>query len=283
MNNRRAVYGARVILATRIVDTAYQWFTKLRSELVLSLASDAVLAEFNNLTYGTQSSYNPRSDIFRAYLFPWEEAVIARFFPDPPARVLIGGAGGGREVWPLAQRGYDVVAFEPSGALTNMMMEHLPADLHVQVYRAAYGDLPHLHGARPGDAPATLSTLAPFDAALIGWGSFAHLPNTAARAHTLKAFAAVTNGPIVVSFLQFRTAPPASTSVNRLRQRLRRWRNRTPGDQFAMYVGFYHEIDEEELIALARQANVRIAHLSTDSRDTNWPHAVFLPPEHHEA
>jgi len=265
------------------VDNAYQWFDKLRAELVVNLASDEVLDVLNNIAYGTEQSYDPRSEAFRAYLFPWEEDVIGRFFPPPPAQILIGGAGGGRAVWLLAQRGYHVVAFEPLGSLTAAMVEHMPPNLSVQVYRAAYGALPRLLGARPGDPPADLTTLGPFEAGLVGWGSFAHLHTMDERVQTLKAFAQVTKGPIVVSFLQCKHAAPFSTLINRLRWRLRAWRGRTPGDQFAMYIGFYHEIDEPELTAIAQRAGLRIAHLSTDSRDTNWPHAVLLPHERPDA
>lgn len=45
----------------------------------------------------------------------WEEGVIARYFP-PSGRVLDVGCGPGREAILLAQRGYDVVGADLSGA-----------------------------------------------------------------------------------------------------------------------------------------------------------------------
>ena len=43
-----------------------------------------------------------------------EKTVIDRFFPQPPARILIVGCGAGRTVIPLAQRGYQVTGVDIS-------------------------------------------------------------------------------------------------------------------------------------------------------------------------
>src|SRR5687767_14651727 len=47
-------------------------------------------------------------------LFDWEEQVVREHFPPPPARVVVTGAGAGREVLALLRLGYDAVGFEPS-------------------------------------------------------------------------------------------------------------------------------------------------------------------------
>src|SRR4051794_28023998 len=83
--------GARLILATRIVDAAYRRFDRARALLVIGLAPDAVLDRFNDLAYGGDEAYAATTSAFRAYLFPWEEAAVDRHFPVPPARLLIGG------------------------------------------------------------------------------------------------------------------------------------------------------------------------------------------------
>src|SRR5687767_3738824 len=69
--------------------------------------SDAVLNEAlnrNEKSQLTQRIYDA-SPIYPALvneLFPFEQALFTRDLPDPPARVLVGGCGAGREVIALA-------------------------------------------------------------------------------------------------------------------------------------------------------------------------------------
>jgi hypothetical protein len=64
------------------------------------------LDAYNALAYGHRRPTSQAAKAFRDELFPWECAPFDVFFPSPPARVLIGGAGGGREALQLAARGY---------------------------------------------------------------------------------------------------------------------------------------------------------------------------------
>src|SRR5207237_6703831 len=98
-------WGARLILASKSLDRGYRLLDQVRSELVLAFASDATLDRYNDLAYTHSSEYDPESSGFRAYLFPWEEQVIERFFPPPPPRVLGRAAGAGIEPLDLEARG----------------------------------------------------------------------------------------------------------------------------------------------------------------------------------
>ena len=269
--------GAWLILATRAIDKAYRLFDKIRSEFVLAVASGAVIERFNDLSYGKTNSYDPASSEFRKYLFPWEEQVIDKFFPPPPARILVGGAGGGREVFALASRGYEVVAFEPSRALVESMFNMVVSEgMNIKVFRAGYDDLPHLSPAKPGDSMANLEDMSTFDAAIVGWGSFSHLTSKESRVRALKAFAKATKGPIVVSFLSFRPNAKDIPPPSKLARFLPGNFNREAGNAFSVYIGFYHEMHEAEMIDIAHQSGLKIVHLNTDGRDTNWPHAVLM-------
>ena len=86
---------ARGLHSTRALDWLYRAGDRARSELVAGFASDAVLDRFNDVAYASSRAYRPDTSSFRAYLFPWEEEAIGRFFPEPPAHVLVGGAGAG--------------------------------------------------------------------------------------------------------------------------------------------------------------------------------------------
>jgi hypothetical protein len=265
---------ARLILATKLIDKSYRAIDRLRSTLVLALASDAVLARFNCLAYGGDESYDPASPAFRASLFPWEENVISTYFPPPPARLLIGGAGGGREVLVLASMGYEVVAFEPSAALTAAMAGTVAKGLNVRVYRASYEDLPSLYPARPGEPCGSLEAEVEFDVAILGWGSYSHLRTEERRIRTLSLFARYVRGPILVSFYQFGgKIPPKGGRAERIR-RLLKIRS---GDRFSVYIGFSHDVSATELATAAERSGLSIVHLNEVNTVTNWPYAVLCP------
>src|SRR5262245_26756375 len=98
---------ARFVFATRRIDAAHSRFDSARSALLAGTLSDATLDHVNDLAYASDPRYQRESDGFMINLFPTEEAVWREFLPSPPARVLVGGAGGGREVAALVERGYE--------------------------------------------------------------------------------------------------------------------------------------------------------------------------------
>jgi 2-polyprenyl-3-methyl-5-hydroxy-6-metoxy-1,4-benzoquinol methylase len=254
-------FGAWLIRASTAIDNGYRRYDRLRSELVAGLASDAVLDRFNEIAYGQTQAYRPDAPDFRAYLFPWEESVVRERFPQPPARILVGGAGGGREPLALAAMGFEVVAFEPAEPLISALAQRAP--WNVTALRGAYDDMPALFPE--GES---------FDAAVVGWGSFSHLRNERSRIETLRSFARLTRGPILVSFLAVKTGR-VSPGLSRLRRFLPRRPNREAEDIFAVSIGFYHPVDEDDVLRLADAAGLEIEHLSFDQRDTNWPHVVL--------
>jgi SAM-dependent methyltransferase len=250
--------GARLLWATTAIDRGYRRFDRLRSELVAATASDAVLDRFNDLAYGRTDAYRPDTGSFREYLFPWEEQVVRERFPPPPGRVLVGGAGGGREALALAELGYEVVAFDPSETLVRA----LAGRSGITAFPGGYEQLGAMFG--PDES---------FDAVVLGWGSFSHLRSERDRLETLRAAARLTDGPILVSFLALKRA--ASPGLSRLRRLLPRRRDRDAGDVFAVTIGFYHPVDEAEVRTLAEKAGLEVEHASFDERDTNWPHVVL--------
>ena len=121
MRARLTAWAARAVRLTHLVDRAYRRFDRLRSALVVSFASDRFFDEYNSLAYSATENYQPGSEAFRSGLFDWEEDAVRRYFPAPPSRVLVGGAGGGREPFALADKGYVVVAFDPAEPLVRAM------------------------------------------------------------------------------------------------------------------------------------------------------------------
>lgn len=266
----RSSLGLKAINGSRVIERLYWRLDALRSLAVLALASETTLDEFNADAYGAAERYDPNSEAYVSSLYPWEELAIERHFPPPPARILVGGAGAGREPFALAERGYEVVAFEPVARLVEAMAERAAATgAAVTAYRGGYRELPRLETVGGSHA----EKLAPgFDAAVIGWGSISHLYTERDRVAALRSMAALTNGPILVSFIATRPAGPPSVS------RLRRWlvsrRGRHPADRFSMSMGFHHPVNEEEIRELAASADLEVAALEF-SPTALAPHAVL--------
>jgi hypothetical protein len=266
---------ARLILASKVIDKSYSAIERARSALILGFASEAVINCFNDLAYGRDLSYHPESSTFRRGLFAWEERTIAIYFPPPPARVLIGGAGGGREAIVLAEKGYEVTAFEPCASLAAAMSCCFAGHLNIKIYRARYEDMPHLFPARP-DAPSmTLEAGSNFDAAVLGWGSYSHLRTEAQRIRALSSFRHYVHGPILLSFSKPLDTP---SHTGRFRSAVKKWLKRDSNDFFSVYSGFTHAVRVAELEAAARQSGLKIVHLNEGrTADALSPHAVLVP------
>lgn len=151
----------------------------------------------------------------------------------------------------------------------------VPDGMAVKVFCAGYDDLPHLSPAKPGNAMANLEDMSTFDAAIVGWGSFSHLTSRESRVRALKAFAKSTKGPIVVSFLSFR--PSANTTrLETAAVPSREFQSRSWQCLFRIHRFLSRDAHEARIVDIAHQSGLKIVHLNTDGRDTNWPHAVLL-------
>jgi hypothetical protein len=271
--------GAWLIRATGLLDRAYIRFTTVRSALVLALAPDAFLSRYGELAYGRIPRYRTDAPAFRRDLHWWEEEAFARFFPAPPGRILIGGAGGGREAFALAERGYEVVAFEPSPQLVETFAASMPSGCRMAVYRAGYEDLPTLAPAEPGHPPGDLREMRPFSAGVMGWSSFTHVLTAQQRLQALLAFAQATAGPVLISF-EVDWPRMSRRGTPGWRDRLQPFlpgRPLVPGDIFTPDTGFRHQFTEQEIRVLFRAAGMRVLHLDLTSGcdiEAFSPHAV---------
>ena len=259
---------ARVLYGSRIIDWVYQRSDGVRRELVLALASDRLLARYNDLAYARTTSYHPQAGEYRKGLQPWEEAALAAHFPPAPARVLIGAAGGGREAFALAERGYAVVAFEPS-PLVERMAAARASDTAVDVYRARYDELPLVRTL--DGTQVNLSSTETFAAGIVGWASFSHLASDRDRIETLRAVTALVDGPVLVSYFGW-VRPhvvPSPTGLRRIL--LERFGERRPGSLFSIDVGLYRQLTEGDVRSMADAAGVDV--VAVDVR-AEWPNAV---------
>lgn len=261
---------ARLLLLSRIVDRGYRYFDRLRSTVVLAAASDELLDAYNALAYSRTAAYVPGEREFRRGLFDWERQAIERYFPPAPARVLVGGAGGGREPFALLERGYVVVAFDPADRLVTAMTAAAPSSA-LQAYRGGYAELPRLRGA--GNTVVDLGSGPPFDAAILGWSSFSHLRSDAERVHALRAVGVLTDGPILVSYF----GDPSTTETGwegggGVKGWLKRRALRRGRSVFSVQIGYYRVLRHSEVIDHARQAGLQVLGAAPDE---NFPYVIL--------
>jgi 2-polyprenyl-3-methyl-5-hydroxy-6-metoxy-1,4-benzoquinol methylase len=136
-------------------------------------------------------------------LLGWETALVERHFAGCRT-VLVGAAGGGREVVALARRGIAVDAFECSPVLLATAERVLREE----------GLTARVRLAPPDTLPDGLGT---YDGVILGWGAYTHVAGRQARVRLLRDLAGHlrSGGPLLFSF-QTRTSHAAA-------QRTFRW------------------------------------------------------------
>jgi hypothetical protein len=242
---------ARAVLATRLVDYGCGVFSKLRSKVVLACASDAFYDNYNDLTFGRQKIYQAGTTTFRSKLFPFEQEAISRYFPTPPASILVGGAGGGREALALARQGYRVLAFDPARSLVTSLADAC-SGLPIESFLGRYEGLPVVCSLSNPTEAIDLFSRAPFDAAILGWGSIMHIRSDENCTETLRQFGQLTRGPILVS-----------------------WQPLFDGGQsrwFDVYTGYSRVFTGPGIRKMAEDAGLKVVHLDDE---TQW-HAVLI-------
>lgn len=219
--------------------------------------------------YARQRTYIPGGDLFEGGLFDWEKRALSDPTFAPGATVLLGGAGGGREIAGLSALGFRVLAFEPCEALA-AEAEKVATRVGASFCRASYDDLIAYAERREGPLAALLVDERP-SCAVFGWTSLTHLLDAEVAQRALRATATVTSrGGVLVSFLMpFEEAP----RVRRLREGLQRLlgQEQSASLVFSPFAGFMRLLGREDVEALASAAGYRVRSFF----DSPYPHAVL--------
>lgn len=263
----------RLIEASKVLDRLYRRFNRLREVAVVTLASDYALTKFNDRTYSEANRYRPESTGYVSGLYPWEEQALQEHFPPPPAHILVGGAGSGREPLALSDLGYQVTAFEPVPSLVYAMRRQNTVERRnpIACFIGGYEALPLVVAPGRGEK-VNVSDQGPFDAAILGWGSFSHITDERQRQHTLRLFGELTAGPILLSFTS--TREDDEVAASRIRSTLLKRKHRHPADRFSMTMGFQHPVSEDEVRELCGRSGLSV--LKIDFAHTSLaPHVVL--------
>jgi hypothetical protein len=175
-------------------------------------------------------------------LFPWEEKVVAGHFADC-RRILVGGAGGGREMVALAQLGYEVAGFECNPTLVEYANGLL-----------ARKEIPTRVEHVPPDVCPAVD--APYDGIIIGWCAYMHIQGRNRRVAFLRSLrpALKPGAPVLLSFWHINGPARRRLRVTqRVAGPLRRLLGREPitlGDSMAPHrlQYFDEELLREELV-----------------------------------
>ena len=251
-----------LVAASASIDRAYRLFSSLRSEFLVAAVPEKDWLEFNISSINRNGSY--LSSIHNDRIFDWEKRAIERYFPPPPARILVGAAGGGREIKYLADMGYFVAGFEPSPKLVSHAKNQVLPEQLLGLEIAAYEDFTN--------GMPNIEALAPFDAVILGWGSIHHLGLPQARQAVLgKLRALCPAGPVLLSWLK--AGPPGARKLmlKSLLTKIGLTHGRA-NKAFWMNEGFIHFLSRDDIAAMARSAGYGVA-FAEDC--LSYPHAVL--------
>ena len=218
---------------------------------------DAAELERRTLAYYERGTPFDEAQYLTEGLQGWEVEAVLKHFP-PAGRILLAAAGGGREAVALAAMGYEVAPFDPSGRLAGRL-------------RALTGDGPEIVRSALTAVPRFEEK---FDAAIIGWGGYTHIPEAARRVAFLRALAAQMKrgAPLLLSFFLRRQGGwrPAVCALasNAIRIAGRLERTVEPGD--TMTDKFEHHFTRREVESELAGAGLGPA----EFQSRPFPHAV---------
>jgi len=220
------------------------------------------LNEITRSFYSTENGFESEEFNIHQGLWHWEADAIQERFVNCK-RVLVAGAGGGREVIALARFGFEVTGFDFSHILTKACRDNLEkAGCHACVL-----DEP------PDEVPAGLNA---YDALLIGRGFYHHIPGRMRRIKFLESCCRYLpiGAPVILS--DFFTRPDGMKFYRRTQSTanfVRGIRNSTEqvelGDWLSncmQHVFIREEIEQELLTAGIKPEIYWISPFSDDSR-----------------
>ena len=247
-----------------------------REELAFRILTEKDWLELSRSTYSRSAKYSRGSTHNESGLFEFERSAIEEMFPPPPASILVGACGGGRELFALLDQGYRIAAaYDP-----------------VASFVAALRNDPRLVESRDRICIGThqaIESMVPLaelrqreshvDAVVVGWGSYTHILGAARRIEFLRSLRALCpRGPVLLSF--FVQTGSEAERPGRLRAKLRRILGTTAamvetGDGLHGATGGIHYFTETTFGTEAAEAGYRVRHWR--QHDFAAAHAVLIP------
>lgn len=173
-------WASALLSAHRALELAHSQRVAATLEVLRVGVPASARAPITDAIFARQRTYAPGGQRFAEALHDWEQAALEHPAWPRAGRVLVGGAGGGRELAALADRGYEVSAFEPSGLADDLARAAAAAPTPCEALRGDYADL--VRALTLGDGPLRpFGAPARFDAVVLGWASLSHVLEPADR------------------------------------------------------------------------------------------------------
>ena|SRR5215216_1409600 len=197
----------------------------------------------------------------RGGLFEWEKEAITRYFGGS-RRLLVLGAGGGREVLALLQLGYQVDGFESHPDLVVAANELLREE----------GFDPAVHWLAPNKGPETATT---YDGIFIGWAMYISIPTRRRRIAFLRQLRTQTRVRCPI-FLDFYPRPSEQRQYDvsaNIANMIRRVLRREPAEVGDWLIPNYvHHTTQDEVTSELAEGGFDTVHYDT----TEYAHAVGI-------
>ena len=213
-------------------------------------------------------------------LLDWERDVLQMDAFPKSGRILVGGAGAGRELFGLRDAGYETFGFEPCEPLWRTGIGEIGTAPGMTLALGSYDDFVAAVRGAPSPLRALVAS-GPFDAIVLGVGSLSHVTDADDRLNVLLASRRLApNAPVLLSFLR-RVPEPHAARRESLRRVLRRVLGKVgsaaphEGESFTYSQGFTYAFTRAEVEALANAAGYAMAHFAF----TPYAHALLVPAD----
>jgi hypothetical protein len=252
------------------VNGLHKLYSLLQANLVgfwLGILGRETLHLFDEICYNASKQYFTES-WNRSGLFDWEKEAITAYFGGC-RRLLVGGAGGGREILALCGMGFDVDGFECNpelAAYANRLLKSNGIDATVELV--------------PRDRPSGRDRV--YEGVVIGWAAYTLIQGRRARMAFLRDVRAQmqVGAPILLSFF-YRTGCERRFRVVAAVGNVLRWlRHREPldlGDDLTLdfqrqRIHYVHLFTREQIASELAEAGFALQHFSTKG----YGHAVGI-------
>lgn len=276
----------KLLLALLIRALRFQSFFSTQFERLEGLLSGFGLSvlDAEQRSRLTSAVYSARGDYRIKGLFDWERTWFEQDLPPAPAKLLVGGAGTGREVQHFVEQGYQIVAFDPAPSFVKRARRELEHPGCLTFVQGGFEDL-----VRTSELRRVVDAEQPFDATVFGWGSFTHVLSSSSRRQVLNAVHTCTpDGPLLLSFWMRNE----NTEMQRGRAWQLGWRlgqrltgpqsaapKPDPGDVLLGKAGFGHFFSLAEIENLANETGFEICRTPTGHIVDGYPHTTLRPAQ----
>jgi hypothetical protein len=226
----------------------------------LGILSNKNLVELVNSNYDAEWKSYQDEVYLDSGLWPWEQKSIDHFFKDCKT-LVIGAAGGGREIFPLSAMGFKVDAFDCNEPLQNTAIRLL----------AQKGIECRYELAEPDCVPESLGI---YDGLIVGWSGYSHIIGRKERIQFLtECRQHVHHGsPILISFFTRGERSPMFSTIYHIGNAIRSLRLSNEKIEYGdtLIESYLHYFNQGEIMDELHSAGFDLEYYS----DHGFGHAI---------